>query len=228
MSPRPNPREPPPVSSWPDPSVTTRIEKAASRDTAWSGRNRSARKNGSASAGNSRSAPGRTGLRPPRSRSSRAGLQPARSTQPRATSKPSPRWPSARPSIAKPSHSSSTEKSVGSWSSTSMTSWPMACGIPAGTSTVSPAATGTALRAASSASTRWASTSPASRPGSMSSRKPRCTTGLGPSMPTITQASVLPHGQPRWRRAKPRSGWQWTGRRSPACSSLTSSAGSSP
>ena len=58
--------------------------------------------------------------------------------------------------MAKPSHSSSTEKSVGSWSSTSSTPWPMACGIPAGTSTVSPAATGTVLRLASSASTRWA------------------------------------------------------------------------
>src|SRR5215218_7255304 len=228
VSPRPSSRAPPVVSSRPDPSVTTRIEKAASREAAGSGRSRSARKKGSASAGNSRSAPGRAGPRPPRSRPSRSSLQRPRSTQPRARSKPSPRWPSARPSMAKPSHSSSTEKSVGSWSSTSRTPWPMAWGMPAGTSTVSPTATGTALRPASSSSVRWAWTRPASRPGSMSSRKPRCTTGSGGSVPTTTQASVLPQGQSRWRRAKSRSGWQWTGRRSPACSSLTSSAGSSP
>ena len=57
---------------------------------------------------------------------------------------------------------------------------------------MSPTATGTALRLASSASTRWASTSSASRPASMASRKPRWTTGSGTSLPTMTQASVLP------------------------------------
>ena len=42
---------------------------------------------------------------------------------------------------------------------------------------------------------------------------------------TTIHASVLPKARPRCSRAKAPSGWWWTGRRSPASSSLTSSAG---
>ena len=59
-------------------------------------------------------------------------------TASRATSKPSPRWPSAGPSMSKPSHSSRIEKSVGSCSSTTNTPASRQCGVDAGTSTPSP------------------------------------------------------------------------------------------
>ena len=90
--------------------------------------------------------PGRTGrprpgaaARPPvgpgraRRAAAPAGRAPARAVDTAQREvEAKPRWPWRRPSMAKPSHSSSTEKSVGSCSSTRSTPWPMACGIPAG------------------------------------------------------------------------------------------------
>src|SRR5919201_1124656 len=120
---------PPSVSSLPSPSTTTRIENAGSRDTAGAGRSCSALKKEPAAAGRSVRAPGRdsgaAAVRPFSSASS-SPCKAARRALCRATSKPRPRWPSRRPSMSKPVHSSSTERSEGSWSSRRKTPSPIA------------------------------------------------------------------------------------------------------
>src|SRR5919201_379400 len=145
---------PPSVSSLPSPSTTTRIENAGSRDTAGAGRSCSALKKEPAAAGRSVRAPGRdsgaAAVRPFSSASS-SPCKAARRALCRATSKPRPRWPSRRPSMSKPVHSSSTERSEGSWSSRRKTPSPIACGRPAGTKKQSPRRTVSSLSASSMA-----------------------------------------------------------------------------
>ena len=145
-----------------------------------------------------------------------------------ATSKPSPRWPSRVPSTSKPVHSSSTERSDGSWSSTRKIPSPIACGSPAGTKMQSPGSTVRSLSASSMLARSWRSTQPARRSRSTSSWKPSHTVGRLPRVSTISHASVLPCARPRRLRANAWSGWKCTGSRSPASISFTSRAGSVP
>jgi hypothetical protein len=114
-----------------------------------------------------------------------------------------------------------TDRSAGSWSSTTRIPALIACGIPAGHSTLSPAATGTRLVAASKDVTSWLRAHPASSSAPTSRLKPRYTAAPGSASSTI-QASVLPCGLARCSAANRRSGCTWTGSRCPASSSLTS------
>ena len=88
-------------------------------------------------------------------RRARSASQAVRSRAPSTRSQPRFRCPSSSLS-SNPSHSSSTDRSVGSWSSTSRIPAPIACGVPAGTKTASPAPTGISCIAASIASESWA------------------------------------------------------------------------
>ena len=151
---------------------------------------------------------------------SRSGGHARRSMQASASS-------SGRPSVASPAarenvlHSSMIDRSAGSCSSTTRMPALIACGVPAGHSTVSPGATGTRLVTASIASMSWSRAQPASSAASTSRLKPRCTAASGSASSTI-QASVLPCGLARCSAAKLRSGWTCTGSRCPASSSFTS------
>ena len=118
--------------------------------------------------------------------------------------------------------------SVGSCSSAISRPAPIACGVPAGTKTASPACTGTGTSAPSSASWSWSRTHAASVSAATSSRNPTCTAVPACAAPMTIQASVFPNAVPRCSAAKAPSGWTWTGSRSPASSSFTSSAGSGP
>jgi hypothetical protein len=118
-------------------------------------------------------------------------------------------------------HSSMIERSAGSCSSTTRIPALIACGVPAGHSTLSPAVTGTRLVAASMASTSWLRAQPASSSAPTSRLKPTYTAASASASSTI-QASVLPCGLARCSAANRRSGCTWTGSRCPASSSLTS------
>ena len=210
-------------SRLPRPSITTRTAKPRSISASGAGATRSARKNGSASRGSSR-ATGSSG-RGPRSG---AVSRPEWSTHASAPSQPRPRLASRGSSMPKPCHSSSTERSLGSCSSTMSSPSPMAWGTPAGTKIASPGRAATGLSAPMRAAWSCSRTQRSSASGGTSSRKPTCTLTSGLVVPTTIQASVLPYGVPSSERANPRLGWTWTGSRSPASSSLTSSAGSAP
>jgi putative transposase len=103
----------------------------------------------------------------------------------------SPRCPSFGPSRSKPSHSRNRKKSLGSWSSASRMSYPIACGRPARTKTVPPAATGTRFVASSSPARSPDVVHRFSCARSTSRLKPRCTAASGAASMMI-HASVFP------------------------------------
>src|SRR3954464_5625848 len=210
----------------PAPSTTRTTAKPAGSWTGPSaGAMRWAVKNAAAAAGRSSdTAPEMPSPPTPRSAD---GSRAARSTLASATSHPSPNVAACSSSIPNPSHSIRIERSVGSWSSAMRIPSPIACGTPAGTKTASPALTGTGLSAPRRASWSWASTHAPSVSPAIASRQPTATSAPSRAARTI-QASVLPKSSPRCSCANGWSGWWCTGRRSPASSSLTRSAGLAP
>ena len=125
-----------------------------------------------------------------RSPARRAPSQAVRSRAASARSQPRSRCPSSWLS-SNPSHSSSTERSVGSWSSTSRIPAPIACGVPAGTRIASPAPTGISCIAPSIAAESWMRIHSRTSSSSTGRENPTWTAARG-SASTMIHASVFP------------------------------------
>ena len=152
-----------------------------------------------------------------------------RSTLASATSHPSPSVAACSSSIPKPSHSSRTERSVGSWSSTIR--MPVADRVGHAGGDEDRVARADRQGVAARRAGRRGPASSTQRAQRVRARRPRASRPppRAPARAARTiHASVLPKSSPRCSCANGRSGWWWTGRRSPASSSLTRSAGLAP
>ena len=184
-------------------------------------RTRSARNHGSAAADGSKERP------EPGPRSAATRSSPTPSGRAPAAPCPSRGRGGPRPRSVRPSHSSSTDRSVGSWTSTIRIPAPIACGGPPGRRSRRRRLHAASYIEASIAAESWASIHARTWSRPTSREKPTHTEAPDPLRRSATPRSCRGRGRALARRTRG-PGWKWTGRRWPASSSLTSSAGSAP